>query len=78
MVKLRQLDKNILEREEAKEVVKVQAAIVASLSYFERHQVTEWGKDVEISSDTKLQHFCKDLQRPERCPQILIPPLFVC
>ena len=55
MVKLDQLDKFILEREEAKEVVKMQAAIVQTLLEFENSRIKEWAEDVDASSNAKLQ-----------------------
>lgn len=54
-VKLNQLDRNILEREEAKEVAKVYATIIASLQDFENQKIEEWGRDVELSSHAKLK-----------------------
>jgi len=55
MVKLNQMDRSILEREEAKEVNKVYTTIVASLSEFENQKIEEWGRDVELSSHAKLK-----------------------
>ena len=54
-LKLNQLDKNILEREEAKEVAKVYASIKSSLHEFENTKIEEWGRDVEMSSHAKLK-----------------------
>jgi dynein heavy chain len=54
--KLQQLDANILEREEAKEVIKVFSNIRnASLTEFETQKIDEWGRDVEQSSHSKLK-----------------------
>jgi dynein heavy chain len=55
MVKLDQLDKFILEREEAKEVLKIQAAIVQTLTAYEGRRIEEWGQHVDASSDAKLK-----------------------
>ena len=63
MVKLDQLDKLILEREEAKEVVKTQASIVQTLTVYENKKIEEWGQDVDASSNAKLQ-----LPLLKRCP----------
>ncbi|KAH8088652.1 dynein light chain binding protein [Aureococcus anophagefferens] len=55
MEKLMQLDKSILEREEAKEVTKVYSTIKASLEEYENQKIEEWGRDVEASSQAKLR-----------------------
>jgi dynein heavy chain len=55
MAKLNQLEKSILEREEAKEVSKVYLTIIASLQEFENQKIEEWGRDVELSSHAKLK-----------------------
>jgi dynein heavy chain, axonemal len=55
MTKLNMLERSILEREEAKEVSKVFSTIVASLLEFESQKIEEWGRDVELSSHTKLK-----------------------
>jgi dynein heavy chain, axonemal len=55
MTKLNQLERCILEREEAKEVSKVFSTIVASLQEFENQKIEEWGRDVELSSHAKLK-----------------------
>ena len=55
MAKLNQLERSILEREEAKEVSKVYLTIVASLQEFENQKIEEWGRDVELSSHAKLK-----------------------
>ena len=55
MAKLNQLDRAILEREEAKEVSKVYLTIIASLQDFENQKIEEWGRDVELSSHAKLK-----------------------
>ena len=55
MEKMQELDRNILDREEAKEVIKVQKAIMSSLLDFERQKVREWGHDVETITGAKLE-----------------------
>eukprot|EP00903_Cladosiphon_okamuranus_P006208 g6103.t2 len=55
MSKLQQLDRTILDREEAKEVAKVYATIIASLQEYENQKIEEWGRDVEASSQAKLK-----------------------
>ena len=53
--KLMQLDRSILEREEAKEVSKVYTTIMASLSEFETQRIEEWARDVDSQSQAKLK-----------------------
>ena len=53
--KLHQLDKTVLDREEAKDVIKAQAVTVLLLKEYEVQRIKEWGQDVEKSSDTKLR-----------------------
>lgn len=55
MAKLNQLDRSIIEREEAKEVAKVFTTIVALLQDFETQKIDEWSRDVEQSSQAKLK-----------------------
>ena len=55
MRKLQELDRTILEREEAKEVHKVYNTIAASLQEYENQRIEEWGRDVEASSSAKLK-----------------------
>ena len=55
MEKMQGLDRNILDREEAKEVTKVQRAIMSSLLDFERQKIKEWGCDVDATSSAKLE-----------------------
>ena len=55
MVKLQQLDRTILDREEAREVSKVHTTIIQSLQEYETQKIEEWGRDVEASSDAKLK-----------------------
>ena len=55
MAKLKQLNKTIMQREEAKEVVKVYSTIISSLTDYEHQKIEEWGSDVERSSQAKLK-----------------------
>jgi dynein heavy chain, axonemal len=55
MTKLNQLDRSIIEREEAKEAAKVFTTIVALLQDFETQKIDEWSRDVEQSSQAKLK-----------------------
>ncbi|RYY38442.1 hypothetical protein EON62_00440, partial [archaeon] len=55
MAKIRQLNKDIMNREEAKEVMKMYTTIMSSLDDFEHQKVEEWGADVERSSQAKLK-----------------------
>ena len=52
---MQELDRNILDREEAKEVIKVQRAIMSSLLDFEKQKIKQWGLDVEATSGAKLE-----------------------
>jgi len=54
MVKLLKLDKNILDREEAKEVVKIQKTLAKLLNDYETQLTSNWSRDVHSSSDEKL------------------------
>ena len=53
MTKLRGLNRTIMNREEAKEVAKVYAAIISSLEDYEHQRIEEWGSDVERSSQVQ-------------------------
>jgi len=55
MAKLQQLERSILEREEAKEVSKVNQSIMGSLTEFENQKTEEWSREVEHSSHAKLK-----------------------
>ena len=52
--KLEQLGRSIIDREEAKEVLKMQKTILLSLQEFESQKVQEWGGNVKSISDSKL------------------------
>jgi dynein heavy chain len=53
--KLNQLDRSILDRDEAKEVDKLYQTIHSNLQEFENSKIEEWGRDVEASSQAKLK-----------------------
>eukprot|EP00804_Cyclotella_cryptica_P025500 CCRYP_012000-RA/>CCRYP_012000-RA protein AED:0.01 eAED:0.01 QI:1390/1/1/1/1/1/4/5322/2834 len=55
MTKMEGLDRNILDREEAKEVIKIQKAIMSSLLDFEAQKVSEWANEVDSTSGFKLE-----------------------
>ena len=55
MEKLRQLNRTILERSDAKEVVKTYTSLVASIGEYEYMKVDVWGQEIEASSQTKLK-----------------------
>ena len=55
MEKLKQLDRSVLDREEAKEVVKTYTSLVASLGEYEHLKIEEWGEEIEQSSQAKLK-----------------------
>ncbi|KAL7445854.1 hypothetical protein ACHAXM_010428 [Skeletonema potamos] len=54
MEKMKELDRNILDREEAKEVIKVQKAIVSTLLDYEKQKIEEWCGDVDATSNATL------------------------
>jgi dynein heavy chain, axonemal len=53
MAKLKQLNRTIMNREEAKEVSKIYASIMSSLDDYEHQKIEEWGADVERSSQVR-------------------------
>lgn len=55
MRKLKALDRAILSREDAKEIVKVYTGLVAALAEFEHTKIEEWGRHIEHSSQEKLK-----------------------
>ena len=78
MSKMEELDRNILDREEAKEVVKVQKAIMSSLLDYEAQKVNEWASNVDSTSSSKLE--LPLLRRSEESRQLLtnFDPALVC
>jgi dynein heavy chain len=55
MMKLRRLNKTIMEREEAKEVAKVYQTIAENLEEYMIGKIEDWSTDVESSSQAKLK-----------------------
>ena len=54
IVKLRHLDQNILNREEAKEVIKIQGSLLSVLIDYEKKQTSEWSNNIQSCSEEKL------------------------
>lgn len=54
MTKLTQLDRSILNREEAKEVMKMQKSLLELLEDYEKQQSLEWSSSIHVSSEEKL------------------------
>ena len=74
MEKLKRLEKKVMEREEARDVVKDYTAFQGQLSDFEREQIEAWGGSVERSSQAKLKN---PLLRLETPPDGEYPLLYV-
>ena len=55
MEKLKALNRSLLSRDEAKEIVKAYTTLVAGLAEFEHNKIEEWGKHIEASSQEKLK-----------------------
>ena len=57
MEKLRKLSnaRAVMEREEAKEVVKLYTSLIASMRTYEQSRIEEWSAEVERTSQSKLQ-----------------------
>jgi dynein heavy chain len=55
MEKLKQMNRAVLDREEAREVVKTYTSLVASLGEYEHVKIEEWGEEIESSSQSKLK-----------------------
>jgi dynein heavy chain len=55
MEKLLQLNRTIMEREEAKDAVKVYGSIMETLTAYEEEKIKEWSSHVEDTSQTKLK-----------------------
>ena len=72
MTKLQQLDRKILDHEEAKEVVKIQAALTASLLEYETQKIEEWGRESRPRpARSSTCHWCVDRPRIASLPQTL-------
>ena len=70
MEKLKQLDRSVLDREEAKEVVKTYTSLVASLGEYEHLKIEEWGEEIEQSSQAKLK--LPLLRRKDNSQQLMV------
>jgi len=55
MIKFRELNKSVMDREESKEVCKTYATTMASLQEYENQKFEEWGRDIDVSSQAKLK-----------------------
>ena len=55
MSKMRGLSKEIIEREDSKEVLKTYASLIGMLEDYDEERIEEWGSDMERSSDVKLK-----------------------
>lgn len=74
MKKLKELNQNVMEREEAKEVYKVYGTIIASLQEYENQKVEEWSRDVEASSQAKLKYPLLIRHPQTRCLRVNFDP----
>jgi len=64
MEKLKRLERKVMEREEARDVVKDYTAFLGQLSDYERSQIEAWGGSVERSSQAKLKNPLLRLEAP--------------
>lgn len=55
MEKLKQLNRSILDREEAKEVLKLHGIVVDSIEQFRKSQSDNWAASVDVTAATKLK-----------------------
>lgn len=55
MTKLRSISRSILDRDEAKPVIKTYTAFVATVHEYEHSKIEEWGKHIESSSQAQLK-----------------------
>lgn len=53
--KLKTFDRKILERDDAREVIKVYTALISYLADFENSKIKEWGSSIEDTSQAKLR-----------------------
>lgn len=74
MRKLKELNQNVMEREEAKEVYKVYGTVMASLQEYENQKVEEWSRDVESSSQAKLKYPLLVRHPQTRCLRVNFDP----
>ena len=56
MEKMKKLDRKVLDREDAREVVKMYTSLLGQLADFERIKIEAWGQSIEESSQAKLKN----------------------
>lgn len=56
IVKLKTLDKKILEREDTRDVIKLYTALIGQLSDLDKTNIEHWGAGIESSSQSKLKN----------------------
>ena len=56
MEKMKSLDSKVLDREDAREVVKQYTSLLGQLADFERSKIEAWGQSIEESSQAKLKN----------------------
>ncbi|GMH57655.1 hypothetical protein TL16_g02438 [Triparma laevis f. inornata] len=56
MEKMKNLDAKVLDREDAREVVKMYTSLLGQLADFERIKIEAWGQSIEESSQAKLKN----------------------
>ena len=75
MEKLKALNRTLLSRDEAKEIVKAYTTLVAGLAEFEHNKIEEWGKHIEHSSQEKLKlPLIKRSERNSALLEVRTPP----
>ena len=79
MEKLRHLNRALLDREEARTLVKVYTSLVASLADFEHARAEDWARHVESASSTNLKKplLARDDDPPHRM-RVNFDPALVC
>ena len=70
--KLKSLDKKILEREDARESVKLYAAFLGQLGDYEKEKIDAWGQSIEASSQAKLRNPLLRRDRSDSSPVTLL------
>ena len=55
-IKMKTLDKKLLERHDAREVIKQYTALVGQLADYERDMIAHWGQSIEAASQAKLKN----------------------
>eukprot|EP00899_Mesostigma_viride_P009330 jgi/Mesvir1/18399/Mv14277-RA.1 len=71
MQKLRQLNKVVMETEEAKDVTKLYTSLMASLTDYERTNVEAWSREIEATSEDKLKQPLLTRDAAENYPAII-------